>query len=185
MVYIIIGIAALILDIVTKHWAVTNIMGTNGVPIIEDIFHLTYLENRGVAFGMMQDMRAVFVTMSIIVLFILALYFYRVRNKNVWLKLGTALIYSGSIGNMIERVTKGYVVDFLDFRIINFPIFNIADIAVCIGAGALIIHFIFFADNDNKKNEENLTDNIVHDDKVTRKISDISEDRTKELKTNK
>lgn len=154
MVYIIIGILALILDIISKQWAVSNIMGTNGIPIIENVFHLTYLENTGVAFGMLQDKRAIFITMSIIVLVILAIYFYMAANKNIWLKLGTALIFSGSIGNMIERVSKGYVVDFLDFRLINFPIFNVADIAVCVGAGALIIYFMFFADRHDEKTTE-------------------------------
>lgn len=165
MVYIIIGILALILDIISKQWAVSNIIGTNGIPIIENVFHLTYLENTGVAFGMLQDKRAIFITMSIIVLVILAIYFYMATNKNVWLKLGTALIFSGSIGNMIERVSKGYVVDFLDFRLINFPIFNVADIAVCVGAGALIIYFMFFADRDDEKTTE-----IDKSDRETDKI---------------
>ena len=100
IIYFIIGILVLILDIVTKHWASAALMGTSGIPVIDGFFHLTYVENSGVAFGMLQDKRIIFVTMSL------------------------------------------FVVDFLDFRVINFPVFNIADMAVCIGAAALVIHFL-------------------------------------------
>ena len=61
---------------------------------------------------------------------------------------------SGSLGNLIERVSKGYVVDFLDFRLINFPVFNVADIAVCVGAAALVIHFLFGGGAENKDKPE-------------------------------
>ncbi len=150
MIYYIIGILVLAVDIITKQLAVNNLTDIGSVPIINGVFHLTYVENSGVAFGMLSDRRIIFVTLSIIILAVLGIYVYKSQNKNIWLKLGTSLIFSGSLGNMIERIGNGYVVDFLDFRIINFPVFNIADIAVCIGAAALVVHFIFFAD-DNKK----------------------------------
>lgn len=153
MIYCIIGILVLALDIFTKYLAVKNLMDISSVPIINGILHLTYVENSGVAFGMLRDKRIVFVTLSIIILVVLGIYFYKAHSKDAWLKLGTVLIFSGSIGNMIERVSKGFVVDFLDFRLINFPVFNIADIAVCVGAAALVVHFIFFAD-DNKNSIE-------------------------------
>ena len=143
MIYIIIGIAVLILDIVTKRAAVAALMGGDSIPIIKDVFHLTYVENTGIAFGMLEDKRIVFITLSVIILVVLAVYFFKAPCHDLWLKLGIALVFSGSIGNLIERVANGVVVDFLDFRLINFPVFNIADIAVCVGAGALIIHFLF------------------------------------------
>lgn len=151
MIYIIIGALVLIGDILTKLWASGTLADVGMIPIIRGVFNLTYVENSGVAFGMMRDKRIVFVTLSVVILVILGMYFYRAKNKNIWLKLGTALIFSGSIGNMIERVSKGYVVDFLDFCLINFPVFNIADIAVCIGAAALVVHFLFYA--EEKKDE--------------------------------
>lgn len=148
MVYIIIGIFVLGLDIITKLWAEGCLAQVGGIPVISGVFNLTYVENSGVAFGMLRDRRIVFITMSIVILIILGLYFYKSKNKSVWLKLGTALIFSGSIGNMIERISKGYVVDFLDFCLINFPVFNIADMAVCVGAALLVVHFLFYADDD-------------------------------------
>ena len=151
MIYIIIGALVLIGDILTKLWASGTLADIGMIPIIRGVFNLTYVENSGVAFGMMRDKRIIFVTLSVVILVILGIYFYRAKNKNIWLRLGTVLIFSGSIGNMIERVSKGYVVDFLDFCLINFPVFNIADIAVCIGAVALVVHFLFYA--EEKKDE--------------------------------
>lgn len=146
MIYIIIGVLVLVSDIVTKLWASNSLAEVGMIPVINNVFNLTYVENSGVAFGMMRDKRIIFVSMSVVILAVLALYFYKTKNKNAWIKLGTALIFSGSIGNMIERVSKGYVVDFLDFSLINFPVFNIADIAVCIGAAALVVHFLFYSE---------------------------------------
>lgn len=146
MIYIIIGVLVLVSDIVTKLWAANSLAKVGMIPIISGVFNFTYVENSGVAFGMMRDKRILFVSMSVVILVVLALYFYKTKNKNVWIKLGTALIFSGSIGNMIERVSKGYVVDFLDFSLISFPVFNIADMAVCIGAAALVVHFLFYSE---------------------------------------
>lgn len=155
MLYFILSIAVLALDILTKSWASKKIIINGSVPIIKNVFHLTYVENTGVAFGMLQDKRVIFITISLVILAVLGIYFYKTKNKNVWLKLGVALIYSGSIGNLIERIGKGYVVDFLDFCLINFPVFNIADIAVCIGAAMLVIHLLFFSEKtDDMENEE-------------------------------
>lgn len=151
--YILLAAAVLIADIVTKYWAVGALKGTIGIPVIEDFFHLTYVENSGVAFGMLENKRIIFITLSVIILIVLGVYYFKSENKTVWLKLGCALICSGSVGNLIERITKGYVVDFLDVRIVNFPVFNVADIAVCVGAFALVVHFLFY--DGAKDGEEN------------------------------
>ncbi len=143
MLYIIIGIAVLILDIITKHWAYAALAGGEGIPLIPGVFHLTYVENTGIAFGMLENKRIVFITLSVVILVLLFIYFIRAPKRDNWLKLGTALVIFGSLGNMLDRITKGYVVDFFDFRLINFPVFNVADVAVCVGAAALVIHFLF------------------------------------------
>ncbi len=142
MLYVIIGIAVLALDMITKKAAVTALFGTSGIPLIKNVFHLTYVENTGIAFGLLENRRAVFIALTFVILAALAVYLIKTDRRDVWLKLGSALIFSGSAGNLLERISKGYVVDFLDFRLINFPVFNVADIAVCVGAAALIIHFL-------------------------------------------
>ena len=83
---------------------------------------------------MLQDKRIIFVTMSLLILFVLAMYFYKAKRGMFGLNWERRLSLAGSIGNLIERAKNGFVVDFLDFRVINFPVFNIADMAVCIGA---------------------------------------------------
>ena len=141
MGYIVLGLLIFIFDIMTKLVVELNMMDKS-IPIIEGIFHLTYVENRGIAFGLFSDARILFIIISIVVLIALSAIYSRIPNRTNWLKIGTSLIYGGAMGNLLERMAKGYVVDFLDFRIINFPVFNFADVAVCVGAVMLIIHFI-------------------------------------------
>ena len=142
MGYIMLGMAILILDIMTKLVAELNLKALDTVPIIKGVFHFTYVENRGIAFGMFSDARLLFIIISIAVLAALAVLYGKTRVRTRWLRFGTALIYGGAIGNLMERMAKGYVVDFFDFRLIHFPVFNVADIAVCVGAVLLMIHFI-------------------------------------------
>ncbi|HIV85506.1 MAG TPA: signal peptidase II [Candidatus Monoglobus merdigallinarum] len=155
MIYIILGVFVLILDIITKYWAETVLKGTSGIALIDRVFHFTYVENPGVAFGLLPNMRAVFITLSVLIIAVLLVYYIRTNEKSTWLKLGTSLILCGSAGNLIERIFKGYVVDFLDFRLVNFPVFNIADIAVCTGAAALVIHFLLLDGGKDGAGEKN------------------------------
>lgn len=168
IIYILIGIIVLALDMITKYFAVEKLMEIRSVPIIEDVFHLTYIENSGVAFGLLAGKRIFFITLSFVILVVLAIYFYKAKTKNIWLKLGTTFIFSGSIGNLIERIFKGYVVDFLDLRVFNFPVFNVADIAVCIGSVCLLVYFLFLDDGD-------IDENNNHDIEKTKKSSVKSE----------
>ncbi len=155
MIYYIIVISLIAIDILTKTLAENVLKAVGTIPIIKDIFHLTYVENRGIAFGMFSGGRIYFVIISLIILLLLAVVIFKTpkESRTVWLKAATASIYGGAIGNMIERIFKGYVVDFLDFRIIDFPVFNVADIAVCVGALMLIIHFLITDKAEEEKNE--------------------------------
>ncbi len=142
MGYIILGIGVLLLDIMTKLVAELQLMKVDTIALWKNVFHLTYVENTGIAFGMFQNARLLFITVSILVLVILAALYTKTTNRTQWLKVGTSLVFGGAIGNLVERLAKGYVVDFLDFRLIHFPVFNVADIAVCVGAVLLMIHFM-------------------------------------------
>ena len=112
------------------------------VPIIKDVIHLTYLENRGAAFGMLSDHRYVFMIISTVMIIGLSLYLYLGFAENKLYAISCAMIISGGIGNMIDRIALGYVVDFIDFRLINFAIFNGADSFVCVGAGLLVLALV-------------------------------------------
>ena len=112
---------SVILDQITKYLAITNLKPIDTVPLIEDVIHLTYLENRGAAFGILKDHRWVFMvtsTLAVIAIIVFMMAFYK-KHFSPLLYLGLALIAGGGIGNMIDRISLGYVVDFIDFRLID------------------------------------------------------------------
>ena len=128
------------LDQLTKWLAVKFLLPVGTVPIIRDALHLTYAENRGAAFGMLANHRWVFLLTSTITIIGVGLYLYFGHAADSTLSgVSLAMIVSGGIGNMIDRLALGYVVDFIDFRLINFAIFNGADSFVCVGAALLCL----------------------------------------------
>lgn len=144
MIYFIIGFFGVIADFVTKKLAVSHLKGGNEVIIIEKVFKLSYVENRGAAFGIFQDMRYVFIVLTVLIVLFLIWLLKSQKIESGIFKIGITLMITGAVGNFIDRVFLGYVVDFLDFYLINFPVFNVADCFVCIGAGLLIVYYLFF-----------------------------------------
>ena len=136
---ILVGIA---LDQLTKWLAVKFLAPVDTVPIIEGVIHLTYVENPGAAFGMLKDAPWVFNTLSVVAIVAILLYLYAGHAQNKLYAVSLAMIASGGIGNMIDRVALKYVVDFIDFRLIDFAVFNGADSFVCVGAGLLILAMV-------------------------------------------
>ncbi len=147
---ILIGIA---LDQLTKWLAVAFLKPVDTVPIIKEVLHLTYLENRGAAFGMFDEPNQRWIFMSISVVAILAMLFYLFSGLSEGKLSGIALamLISGGIGNMIDRTALGYVVDFIDFCLIDFAIFNGADSFVCVGAGLMILSLILEISKESKE----------------------------------
>lgn len=129
-------------DQLTKWLAVVNLQGEASFPLWRDVLHFTYVENRGMAFGMLKDHRWVFMVFSTVAIIGLAFYLFRFRPESRWLQVSMAFIIGGGIGNMIDRVILGYVIDFIDFTLINFAVFNVADSFVCIGAGMMIVYLV-------------------------------------------
>lgn len=148
----IIAVAVLFLiDQLTKIWAINNLRGNDGIPIIKNVFHLFYLENFGAAFGTFQNRQPFFIITTIIVVLIIAVVYSRtpVDKKYFPIRLCMVVIIAGAFGNLIDRIRYNYVVDFLDFRLINFPIFNVADCYVTISL-FLLAYLIFFAYKDDE-----------------------------------
>ncbi len=137
----IVGVGIL-LDQLTKWLAVKFLMPIDTVPIIKDALHLTYAENRGAAFGMLANNRWVFLIISSIAIVAMIFYLFSGLSEGILAGISLAMLISGGIGNMIDRIALGYVVDFIDFRLINFAIFNGADSFVCVGAGMLILALV-------------------------------------------
>lgn len=140
--YTAIIILAVVLDQITKLLAVKFLEPIPTKPIIEGVIHLTYHINRGAAFGILADNRWVFMLISTLLIVGLSVYLYMGRAQNALYGISISMIIGGGIGNMIDRVALGYVVDFIDFRLINFAIFNGADSFVCVGSGLLILALI-------------------------------------------
>lgn len=128
------------IDQITKYLAVKYLLPIGTFPIIEDVLHLTYVENTGAAFGMMKDSRWIFMTVSTVAIIAIAYVLYKYGLEMPFASFCLSMILGGGIGNMIDRIALGYVVDFVDFRLINFAVFNGADSFVCVGAFLLIIY---------------------------------------------
>jgi len=128
-----------ILDQISKYLISRYLYVNESVEVVRKFFHLTLVHNTGAAFGILRDQTALFILIS--VLAVVSILFYLRKRKNLSLakSTGFGLILAGSLSNLIDRLRFGYVIDFLDFRI--WPVFNIADSAITIGAFLLIISF--------------------------------------------
>ncbi|GAA0707835.1 signal peptidase II [Paraclostridium ghonii] len=146
MIYILIILGLIGLDQISKFLAIKYLVNIGSIPIIENIFHLTYVENRGAAFGMFQNNQMIFVVVALFAC-VFGLYYLYKNRVNLLGKSAIILIISGAIGNLIDRLRLGFVVDYFDFRIIWDYVFNIADVFVVIGTILLCIYIIFF-END-------------------------------------
>ncbi|WP_041607658.1 signal peptidase II [Halobacteroides halobius] len=131
MVILIAFLVTLVLDQLTKYLVVKNFTLYQSIPIIKDVFHLTYVQNRGAAFGILQNQVTFFIVISIVVIGLLIYFYHELPLDNFWNRFALGLALGGTIGNLIDRVRVGYVIDFLDFRI--WPVFNIADSAIVVG----------------------------------------------------
>lgn len=146
------GIIILVaLDQYTKYLAVIHLKDKPAYIIINGILELNYLENRGAAFGMLQNQKAFFIFVAVVILSVIGYVLYKTPDNKKYriLHLLLSLIAAGAIGNMIDRIRFDYVVDFIYFVLINFPIFNVADIYVTVSTVALVILLLFvYKEND-------------------------------------
>lgn len=142
IINILIIVLCIAADQLTKICAAANLKDISTLPIIENIFHFTYVENRGAAFGMLADHRWVFMILSVVGIAAIFVYLTVTKPKSWWMRLALCFIVGGGVGNMIDRITRGYVIDFIDCRFINFYVFNVADSFVCVGCAMFIIAVI-------------------------------------------
>ena len=136
MNFVIVALLVVIFDQLTKYYVVENFCLGESVPVIENIFHWTYILNPGAAFGMLEGSRWFFVVIAVGVL--AGIWYMKDEiNEGGWMmQYGAALFGGGAIGNLIDRARSGLVIDFFDFRI--WPVFNVADIAICIGVAMIL-----------------------------------------------
>ena len=134
------------IDQLTKHFAVLYLKDKTAVSIIDGVFELKYLENRGAAFGMLQNQKFFFIFIALVILAVIAYVLVKTPNQRKYVKLHIALVFvaGGALGNMIDRCRLDYVVDFLYFKLIDFPIFNVADIYVSVATVILVVLMLFY-----------------------------------------
>ena len=134
-------------DQLSKYFVVKNIGLTDCIEIIPNIINFVYVKNTGAAFSFLSQKDYGIVLLSIVsVLFCIGVIAYACyyKPKNRLLRLSLSLMFAGAVGNVIDRIVKGFVVDFIELDFINFPVFNLADIAITVGAALLIIYVLFF-----------------------------------------
>ena len=139
-------ILLVVLDQYTKAMAVQYLKDKPAFVIIDDVFELHYLENRGAAFGMLQNQKILFVFIAVIMLAAISYILIKIPRSSHYfpLEILMILVASGAVGNLIDRVRFTYVVDFFYFKLINFPIFNVADIYVSVSCVILAVLLIFY-----------------------------------------
>ena len=132
-------------DQITKLLVLANIPLFGDVPAIPGLFHLTYVQNTGAAFSSFEGMRWMFVGLFVVLTVLILLeYFKKPMPFTTFERWCIAAIYGGGLGNVIDRVRLGFVVDMIEVDFINFPVFNVADCFITCGCIALIVHMIFF-----------------------------------------
>ncbi|MGN1413237.1 MAG: signal peptidase II [Anaerovoracaceae bacterium] len=146
---LIVGI--LLVDQLVKYVVRSHMYVGESIPVIEDVFHLTYVRNTGAAFNLFEGM-SLFLQIVTFFALLFAVWFMEKHLQRHWtLLLSMILIISGGAGNLIDRVLLGYVTDLFDFRF--FPVFNVADIAICVGCFILVLYtFLFDRPAEEKEN---------------------------------
>lgn len=152
LVYYFIALAIIILDQVTKWLVVQHMEIRESIPLIENVLYLTSHRNAGAAFGILQGQLWLFVIATIVVVGVVTYYIQKYTKDQKWFGVSLGLVLGGAIGNFIDRLLQGAVVDFIDVYIFayNFPIFNVADSALVVGVIMLMIH-VFLEEKKEKK----------------------------------
>lgn len=144
-------ILLIVLDQITKLFAIAHLKNIDSISLIIGVFELRYLENRGAAFGMMQNMKVIFVIIALLMLMFVIFALLKLPDNKRYLPLRIIMILigAGAVGNLIDRLFRGFVVDFFYFSLIDFPIFNVADIYVSVSCILLVILVLFvYKDGD-------------------------------------
>lgn len=154
MVALSLAIAGLvvIIDQVIKYFVAMYLPQAGVVAAIPHLLDLNYVENRGVAFGMFENMRWIFVALTSVIIVILLYIIIFKKIKSKMFLISSALIIGGGIGNLIDRVLYGYVIDYLQLSFFS-PVCNFADYAVTVGTVLLVIYLLFMSDSSKKENK--------------------------------
>lgn len=144
-----IAMIVIIIDQWSKSYVKTHMLPGMSIPVLDNIFHITYVLNAGAAFGILENQQMFFVIIAVVMLGVTLYFFRQIPVSFRLMRLGLSLLAGGAVGNVIDRVQTGYVVDFFDFRI--WPVFNVADIAIVTGVACIIYTLTFMSFPNTKK----------------------------------
>lgn len=144
-----------VIDQITKYIALSSLKPIGSMTFIKGFMDFTFVENRGAAFGILEGQRWFFVVATIVISAVIIYAFVKMPKKNEYkyMKVALVLILAGAFGNVIDRLFRGYVVDFFEFTFIDWPVFNVADIYVVVGA-IIFAFLILFVIKDEPKNNK-------------------------------
>lgn len=155
--YILISVIGIAIDQTVKAWAYNELRPVGSIDVVKDVFQLTYRENTGAAFSFLEGNNAFFIILTLLIVFVLLYLLLSGRILNKVAEYCILFIAIGGIGNLIDRFHYKFVVDMFDFTLINFAVFNVADIFVTCGSILFIMIFIFTKDDvlniESKKNK--------------------------------
>lgn len=149
---LVLSVIIVIFDQLTKFFAIKYLLSSNARVIIPNFFKLIYVENYGAAFGILQNRKWLFIIITIAIIIYISIFMAKNYHRmNAFTRIGVGMLFGGAIGNFIDRVRLGYVVDFISFRLFkkyDFPVFNIADIFIVIGT-IIILTLVLFDKCEN------------------------------------
>ena len=151
-IVILISLAVAALDYLIKILVINNLKPIGSVAVIPGLFSLTYVENRGAAFGMLSDARWIFIIFTILVICVMFFALFKFKIKSLLFNISFILIVGGGLGNLIDRIFYGFVVDYLSVSFFP-PVCNFADYCITVGAFLMVIYLFFHSDKLRKKKE--------------------------------
>lgn len=143
LLWTLIALACVGVDLLTKQLVIAGMELYDSIPLLPGIIELRYIRNEGAAWGIFSEQRWIFMALSAVAIIALPLIIYKFRKAPFLFGFSLSLILGGAIGNMIDRIFYGSVVDFLNFQFIEFPVFNAADCFVTVGAVLMFVYIIF------------------------------------------
>lgn len=143
MLYVVITLICVVIDQLVKWGTVAHFPLGEGMELIPGVVRLLYIQNRGAAWGILQGQMVFFYLITVIAVFAIIYLMIREKQAPVFARIGYSLLLAGAIGNFIDRVWLGYVVDMFQLQFIQFPVFNVADMCLTIGVGMLFIYYMW------------------------------------------
>ncbi|WHA10498.1 signal peptidase II [Enterococcus montenegrensis] len=143
IIFILIAVLLIVVDQLVKGWIVANIALGTSMPIIKNVFSLTYFQNTGAAWSMLEGQMSFFALVTTVAVGACSYLLYKNRNGAKLYSLGLSLVLAGALGNFIDRMRLGYVVDMFQTDFVSFPIFNVADSCLVVGVILIFIYILF------------------------------------------